>query len=143
MEIRISPTEQADFDNLVRDIDLHAEFNIQPSYSLQRTMRDGTLVYKVLLTPYYPFKLCAKYVAYMPEGRRKNSICFHGHRAFFAILFANVPSAKVSTWQAQAVGYRWVTKDNYQDMAGELADFNLGSAFNQVRAADLCKCEAE
>jgi hypothetical protein len=144
LKVRILPTERTAFDDLIASKVLREKFNILPHVECLSTMRDGTQVFKVLLTAYYPSKATHTYRARSYEGRIKpNSICYHGHYVFMDWLFKAVPTAKFQTWQAQAVGYRWVTKENFTAMARDLAELNLGSQIRPAYAADLCFCSEQ
>ena len=69
------------------------------------------------------------------EGRRVNAVCYHGHCAFFDLLFERFPAALIVSSSSKYAGF-----EDYAEKR-DAADVLEGNPYHgQVRFSTQCKC---
>jgi hypothetical protein len=76
-------------------------------------------------------------------GRRVNAVCWHGHYAFMAALFALAPDAVIITASARYDGSGAFNREVGRYDGGRAYNQNIGSQFRPLTYGDACTCGEE
>jgi hypothetical protein len=70
--------------------------------------------------------------------RRVNAVCYHGHCAFFDLLFERFPTAVVESWQVKYAG-----AEDYADKRDAADVWEGNDYYGRVRYSTQCRCADE
>ena len=70
------------------------------------------------------------------EGQRVNAVCYHGHCAFFDLLFDRFAAATVESAKAKFAGF-----ESYADQRDAVDEWEGNDHWGRVRYSAQCRCD--